>query len=565
MSTSDHEQALADLRSWLGASGRRVAVVSALPDRITLRLDLDSGGVEVMLEAPAPGRNYFLAGRHLASWYSGDIGPEALEAVKALHARIADVPFPTLLEHCLPAAPPQAPQAPESASADARRVDPAMRMARLTSFFKRPNRAEDWARFIVPERPFLASSVQLPQGSVELQHGTLECLFNDVKSAQVPSLWLFADTRLFNSYDGRFPRYHTDLGEAEILGGSTAEHLRRAMRELSETHRPTFLHLATTCLPELIGEDPSDAITDQRCRCDVLWTAKTRSSRDSIATWFGAQVQAIPPTAPAPDAVAVAGVRTEAERTEVEQLLAMLGLRAVGQVLPNLDLAKAPRIAEARAVVFGNGTGWGAFGDAVFAPRFRVVRPAPPMGEAATLAWVEAVGTTLDVPGTDAAIHALRAEFRNRLEPIRRDASTVTVALIGSPQALDLLVRPGFYGFSVARCLGDLGFRVHCLVQPDADAPMNARPVLPLGAGTIAFSPFSTPDELDALLADADVAFSHFTVHPYLAARGIRAFCQDVFGLGVSGLVDAARAILSRARRRWAPAWRRHLGSGGAP
>ena len=202
--------------------------------------------------------------------------------------------------------------------------------------------------------------------------------------------------------------------------------------------------------------------------------------------------------------------------------------------------------------------------DALFAPRFQVIRPATPMGEAATVAWLEAVGNSVGCPAMDAAIADVRAEFQQQLEPIRRDASAVTVALAGRPHELDLLLRSDFYGFSVARCLGDLGFRVQCLVQQDSDTSMAQMPASPLGAGTIAFAPFSTAEELDAHLADVDVVFSHFTVHPRLAARGIRAFCQDVFGLGVHGLASAGQTILARARRRWAPAWRRHLGAGGS-
>lgn len=558
MTTPRQDEAARDLRAWLGAPGDRVTVVSVEAGQVTLRLDLDPGPVEVVFEVPVGDRKYFLSGPNVGVWYVGETGPEGLEALGALYARVANEAFSALLALCAPAAPPVT-QAPRASG-----PDPAMTLARLTSFFKRPDRSEDWARFVVPERPFLASSVNLPPGSVELQHGTLECLFNDVKSAQVPSLWLFADTRLFNNYDWRFPRYHTNLLEPAILGGTTADHLKKALREVSEKHDPTFLHLATTCLPELIGEDPSDAIAEQRCRCDVLWTAKSHSSKDSIAAWFGARLQAVPAATPAPDTVIVGGVSSPEARVEIERMLGLLGLRAAGHLLPSLDLAEVPRIAEARAVVFGNATGWGAIDDAVFAPRFPVVRPPSPIGEAASVAWLEAVGKALDVDGLEAALDALRADFQERLEPVRREAASVNVALIGNPRELDVLLKSEFYGFPVARCLGDLGFMVRCLVLDDPDAPLPATSAASLGAGSITFEPFRTPDELDGILADGvDIAFSHFTVHPRLAAHGIRSFCQDVFGLGASGLVHAGREILARARGRWAPALRRHLVAGG--
>lgn len=528
--------------------------------RISLRLDLPTGPVDMVLEAPRPEGRYFLSGPRLAVAYRGShLGPEGLAAVRAVFQRLSDRSFPEVLEAAARIARASPAGTPGPATRDDRDHKP-----RLATFFKQPDRASEWARLVVPERPYLDSSVVLPPGAVHLQHGTRECLHNDVPIS-MRSLRLFADAWMMNNPERGRTSFHTDLGEADVLGGTTGERLREALREVSALRRPTLVHVATTCLPELIGDDPAMALEEQRSRSDVLWTAKTRSSGESISTWLARALRDLGPTFDRdPTAVVVAGVAAADNQREIERLLGLLGLRTVGHLLPSLDLAAIPDLARAAAVVFGESAGWAAFGDDVFAPRFLVVRPPSPIGEAATVAWLEAVGRALGVAGIDAATEVVRREFDERLAPLRQEAAGCVVALVGTAKDLEVPLGADFYGFSVARCLGELGFRVRCLVAGDPVSLPVGTPPAPLAAGTIEFVAVDGPDALAAALADCvDVAFSHFSVDPRLAAHGLRSFCQDVFRPGIAGLERAGREVLARARGRWSPSLRRHLGPGG--
>ena len=425
--------------------------------------------------------------------------------------------------------------------------------SRFERYYRVVDHSLDYWKFLYPQTRFLEQEVRFGGAYAQVSHATLECRLNNPLLSVGP-LRFFAEgrrsrARTESSY------IDTAISEADVAGGRTQEVLGRAL-ERAASEKPLFIHLKTTCLPELIGDNPAPFIRrlEAEAGVPVLWTSKTREPGPGYEGMVERLLtQAAFAEKRDPDAVLLAGVATEAAGREASALLAGLGLRVVGALLPDLDLRKAPELGSASSVVWLDAVGWEKIADGAFLRHgLTVVRHHPPFGLAGTRAWLERAACVLGKDGAKQVYEDARQACDAALAGIAESCRRRTVALIGDRADIELLTSSGrAFGFSVAGLLCELGFDVRCLVWSARPAGALRRAKTPRGAWTIGFASFSTPAQLDSALGrGVDLAFTHFNRDPRLEAHGLLGFTEEAFEPGLEGLVRAGRALLLRCAAR---------------
>ncbi|MBI2387158.1 MAG: hypothetical protein HYV14_14295 [Elusimicrobia bacterium] len=424
--------------------------------------------------------------------------------------------------------------------------------SRFETYFRAVDHGSRFWKFVHPDVRFLEQDVRFGARYAQISHATLECNANNPR-LEVAPLRFFAEDGP-RAAEGDFSYTDTDIGEADVVGGRTQEILGRVLERVAREEKPAFIHLKTTCLPELVGDTPAPFIEriERELGVPVLWTSKTRNSGpvyEALVDRLLDEVEFAP--ARDPKAVILAGLPSEAAAKEAAGLCRGLGLRVVGALFPNLDVRSFPEIGAAGAVVWYDPVGWAKIEDGVFLRRgLRVVRHHPPFGLAGTRAWLARVVSVL---GLDAPAEVPAAAAAG-LEALIPRCRARTAALIGDAADLELLASRGrTFGFSTAGLLCELGFRVRCLVwspAPSAAAALR-RPPEAKGAGSIEFVPFSTRAGLDRLLRrGVDLAFTHFNHDPRLEAHGLPGFNDNVFEPGPAGLLRSACRLLLKCESR---------------
>ena len=419
------------------------------------------------------------------------------------------------------------------------------RLASRLDFYRHNDHSNAFWKFVYPQWRCLEEKVSLGERWARINYATLECRLSN-PSPVVPSLRYFADEPADRGEEG-CRNVETPITEADVLGGRTQALLGQVLDDTAGgKDKPAYIHLNTTCLPELIGDTPAPFIRriESELGVPVFWTSKTRPGGPLYSALIGRLLDAAE-FAPRrdPRAVLLAGVGSAAARAEAETLCAALGLRVVGAVFPNLDFSRAPEMRSAGAVVWLDPVGWETVHDGPFLRhQLAVVRHHPPYGLAGTQAWLGRIASVLGLKGADEAWAKLLAERSGELESLRKECGKRTVALIGDAADIELLVvKRTAFGFSPAALLGELGFKVRCLVYGGAAA----------GAGTIEFAGFSSKAELDrALGRGVDLVFSHFNHDPRLHAHGLLGFTEAAFEPGLGGLLRAGRRLLAKCASR---------------
>ncbi|MBI2387159.1 MAG: hypothetical protein HYV14_14300 [Elusimicrobia bacterium] len=442
--------------------------------------------------------------------------------------------------------------------------------SRLERYYRVVDHSRDFWKFVYPQWRCLEEKVNLGSHWARINYATLECrLANPEPGA--PSLRFFAGERPEAGEDG-CADIETQVTEADVVGGRTQERLGRALEETARREAPAYIHLNTTCLPELIGDTPVPFMRriETELGVPVFWTSKTRPGGPVYSSWVERLLDASRPAArPDPRAVLLAGVPSPEARAQAEELCGALGLRVVGTLFPDLDFRRAPEMGSASAVVWLDPVGWETIPDSPFLRRgLAVVRTHPPYGLDGSRAWLGRVASVLGLQGEEDAFDRVLAARAAKLEALRAECRRRTAALIGDEADLELLVaRRGALGFAPAELLGELGFNVLCLAfRPGgtADAAGARRPRKGHGAGTIETAPFSTRAQLERALARrADLAFTHFNHDPRLEALGLPGFTEAAFEPGLDGLLASGGRLLMKCRARPFPRHRAFLSGSG--
>ncbi len=429
--------------------------------------------------------------------------------------------------------------------------------SRLDRYYRRNDHSADYWKFVYPQWRCLEQMVNLGAHWARVNHATLECRLSS-PTIETPSLRFFADEPS-NRGDLDCVNIETPLTEGDVLSGRTQELLGRALEETARREKPAYIHVNTTCLPELIGDTPVPFIgaIESGLGVPVFWTSKTRPGGPIYSAWIERLLDQVDFSGPRdPRAVLLAGVPSAAARAEAEALLGALGLRVAGALLPNIDFRKIAGIGEAGALVWLDPVGWETISDGPFLRRgLAVVRHHPPYGSEGVRDWLGRVASVLGREGGAQAFARLEAGRADELDALRAQCRRRTVALVGDPADLELLAeQKRAFGFSPAALLGELGFNVRCLVHcggAGAKASEIRRPRAPLGAGTVEFLPFASEAQLDRRLAGGvDLVFSHFNHDPRLRAHGLGGFTESAFEPGLEGLLRSGRRLLAGCAAR---------------
>lgn len=424
--------------------------------------------------------------------------------------------------------------------------------SRLDGYFRRNDHTADFWKFVYPQWRCLEEKVSLGAHWVRINYSTLECRLSN-PNPETPSLRWFADERPDDGEDG-CRNVEAVMTEADVVSGRTQEILGRVLEDAAREDAPAFIHLNTTCMPELLGDTPVPFLSrvEGELGVPVLWTSKTRPGGPLYAAWIDRLLAATPFAAERdPRAVLLAGVPSEAARADAEELLAALGLRVVGTVFPNLDFRRAPGMAAASAVIWLDPVGWETISDAAFLRHgLTVVRHHPPYGAQGARAWLERAASALGLDGAEAAWARVEAARADELDALRAECRKRTVVLAGDAADIELLTSSGrAFGFSVAGLLCELGFHVRCLVR--GAGPGARRPKTASGAGSVEFVPFSTRAQLDKQLGrGVDLVFTHFNHDRRLRAHGLLGFTEAAFEPGLDGLLRSGRRLLAKCRAR---------------
>jgi hypothetical protein len=438
--------------------------------------------------------------------------------------------------------------------------------SRLERYYRVVDHSPDFWKFVYPQWRCLEERVNLGSHWARINYATLECRLSNPHPG-APSLRFFADEGAEDVEDD-CKSIETDITEADVVGGRTQELLGRTLDVVARQEKPAYIHLNTTCMPELIGDTPVPFMSriESELGVPVFWTSKTRPGGALYADWIEKLLDETKFASKRdPRAVLLAGVPSPAAREQAEELCSALGVRVLGTIFPDLDFRRTPRMREASAVVWLDPVGWETIGDGPFLRHdLAVVRHHPPYGVAGTSAWLGRVASVLGLEGAEQAFAGVLEARAADLDALRTQCRRRTVALIGDTADLELLVvQRRALGFSAATLLGELGFNVRCLVYgpgEKADAARLRRARTPSGAGTIEFIPFSSKAQLDRQLArGVDLVFSHLNHDPRLEARGLLGFTEAAFEPGLDGLLRSGRRLLAKCEARPFPRHRAHL------
>ena len=433
--------------------------------------------------------------------------------------------------------------------------------SRFERYYRLVDHSPDYWKFVYPQARFLEQEISFGVRYAKVSHATLECRLNNPQLTVGP-LRFFADDPKPRSESDDSSYTDTEITEADVVAGRTQEILAGALERVAREEKPAFIHLKTTCLPELVGDNPSSAIErlDKELGVPVLWTSKTRDPGPVYEAMLERALDGAPAAARDPDAVLLAGIPSPEVQREAAELLGGLGLRVAGALFPELDVKRAGGAGTAGAVVWLNPVGWGKIEDAAFLKRgLAVVRHHPPFGLAGTRRWLERAASVLGRDGVEETWARVESARAAELEALRVQCRRRTVALAGDRDDVELLTSTGrAFGFSVAGLMCELGFNVRCLVW-GAGAGAR-RPKTNSGAGTVEFVPFSTRTQLDRELGRGiDLAFTHFNHDPRLEAHGLPGFTEAAFEPGLDGLLRTGRRLLTRCAARPFPRHRAYL------
>jgi hypothetical protein len=197
----------------------------------------------------------------------------------------------------------------------------------------------------------------------------------------------------------------SDLDEQDVILGNPGK--LRALLEhavAQQDPRGRIIFFSNTCVPAVTGEDVESVVREYRKRCPVplvYLTVTPKAMTDVFRSLLverrlKAEAVAGPPD---PRAVNLIGFADDRATGELVELLAALGVRLNGLLLPDLDLERIQRLPGAALNVFRPNQLWTHYYDQLReGSRIPNVAPPAPFGRAGTWRWVEAVLGGLGIP-----------------------------------------------------------------------------------------------------------------------------------------------------------------------
>jgi hypothetical protein len=412
------------------------------------------------------------------------------------------------------------------------------------------SQADRWYRFFYPRKRYFESSVTFGSRVLRVHQGTLECTLGKGDLEPPGPLLLFDDGPMA----GRVPAGPMEfvvVRAGHVASGTMSENLGESVRRAVQTVGADHVHLMTTCVPDLVGENPSRLGDELRRDFGVgfWWSPKTRPAEKPIASLVDELLGRVEFTDPrVAGRLVLAGIEEGRGADELRALVGQVDLAVDACVLPDIaTICQMDRALRAGTLAWVQRAGWRWLRSNPFAVPLTVVEDVAPFGIEGSLHWLQRVA---EAAGTAERFDRDRIlePWRARLQRVRERARGRKLALVGGKEDIAWLVsRTAWTGFSVARLACELGFDVVALAYAAVEHGESIPDVAAVSveSGSIAFGGFSTPAELhERLSAGISLAFSHFTFDPRLAALAIPAFSESVFEPGLAGAIRAAERML---------------------
>jgi len=427
---------------------------------------------------------------------------------------------------------------------------------------------DGWRRFIFPAelgRNFVQNlSIRNPRGRIySVMHCDLECRFSTpprtARSEGFYSFpWINPDSAFAMGVHHteaerrkEFQALETDLGAGDLAGGNAAARLDRLLRALGrEAGRHDLILLNLTCLPAKTGDAARvpAMVARSGIRAQVLYNdPDVDQSVPPILRMIRKRVEKAmkkPGRRLRPRTVNLIGFPRSIEKTELENLLAELGIRVNVDLIPHVDLGAVEDLFAAPVTLF--------FPEAHYRSLYRqllggtgLMGLAPtPFGLEGSRAWLGEVGAAFGLRrGFEKLWRDWWSRRRKEWKELAAEAARHGVGFIGTEGELAALADPmQAAGVPIFSMLREMGFGIRHFVFREGEGKAGTR--LPDAVE------FKTPAGLDAALRKSTcrLAYSDVRSDRRLARSGKLALSAAHFRMGPEGCLRTLRFLAAACR-----------------
>ncbi len=484
-------------------------------------------------------------------------------------ARVLEGNF--VLVACDPLLPPPVLDAGDSQKADAcahctasDRTQRLSGLARHDAFVRNWHAEDRWRRFLYTPSHCITGLVNLGADDAYVSHESLECVLNEAP-------WLPPDSTFFHqprqtrvgTWWAPCRKLVTDIQEQDIACHGGMGLLERAIQTAHNDPEVRSVLVHNGCLANVTGDNPMPIIRRLNADDDrrLYWVSATNDSGASAAQLIRDRLQEALQDRSGSDplGVALVGGTTPDEDEELGNLLGVLGLSAMGSVLPDVSYRRVRRVARASWFVWAYKTPVADLATEIFRDLpVRLLVPDAPVGIRGTLTWLRHIvdAVRAEVPGgADPGPLLDRPFWEQDLRNLRARTRSHAVAFVVDPTELDVLLdRTSAYGFAALEVVTEMGFGVRLLTwgPPEAFGDRLAAAANLGESGQITSCPFSSPEELSHLLRQPEIGlvFSNFAADPRVTGAGKTVFSEVSFEMGIQGFLRTARSFLRSCERR---------------
>lgn len=342
----------------------------------------------------------------------------------------------------------------------------------------------------------------------------------------------------------------TDLSERDVLAGNPKK-IQDVLEYVVQRPNPDrkLIFFSNTCVPTVTGEDVESIVKQYSARSDVplvYLTVTPKSMTDVFRDLLvDRRLQSEARGVPAdPRAVNLIGFPDNRGAKEVVDLLASFGVRVNSQILPDLQIDRLDRMAEAALNVFLPNGLWNHYYEQLQEDtRIPYIMPPAPYGVEGTRRWVEAVlkGLGLEA-GFDAAWAATFAPHEAAWAALRERCGRHRLGFVIRNEEVHYLTDPGqTWGIPLIEATQEAGFGLDVLLRVtdratarDKAARIEGLFAQPNTHTLVGFNTFEMMRE--RLKASAcDAVLTHHFFDWRLSEAGKNRFSLQHFELGLPG------------------------------
>lgn len=387
-------------------------------------------------------------------------------------------------------------------------------------------------------------------------HGEIECRFvePDLRTQMVTYTNLPWEQERPVGLPGNMSVY-TNLNEQDaVLGGMTK--LDDALGKACANPLASFVCINNTCLPKIIGDDVTSAMSrfSKKCSVPILSLNTDLDSPDSV---FSDLIRQVRKNVAQSDVEERAGLNLigfppNRGRREILEALGDMSIQVNACVLPDVGIRLFEQYLKGKiGIVYPYGT-WVAIVEKVLSDlevEWKVL-PAP-YGVQRTLEWFQAVGASVGATEAYESWKQARAGLLDEWHSLTREASSHSLAFVVDETTQKRLVEPTeLYGFEILPLLEEMGFGLHVLVRTQGE--VDKEPVLSVmkHPERVTFSPFTNSRELGQLLKNGpfEAVYSEVFFDTRIIEAGKAQFNLSMIEMGLRGAARSLKRLCTVCR-----------------